>query len=76
LNGPIVARNKQGCLSDTEEPIVKVLFAKGWRNQHMKTLVPDKPLLSEYLCAVLWTSPFSKGAQGGVVGFTWNTNDD
>jgi len=28
----MVARNKQGALTDAEKPIVKALLAKGWRN--------------------------------------------
>jgi hypothetical protein len=35
----MVARNKQGALTDDEKPIVKALLAKGWRNQDIQALV-------------------------------------
>ena len=35
----MVARKKQGALTDTEKPIVKALLAKGWRNQDIQALV-------------------------------------
>lgn len=35
----MVARNKQGALTDAEKPIVKALLAKGWRNQDIQALV-------------------------------------
>lgn len=48
-------------MSDTEEPIVKVLFAKGWRNQHMKALVPGDArtaIIFDERNALLWTNGF------------------
>lgn len=35
----MVARNKNGALTDEEKPIVKALLAKGWRNQDIQALV-------------------------------------
>lgn len=35
----MVARNKQGALTDDEKPIVKALLAKGWRNQDIQALL-------------------------------------
>lgn len=35
----MVARNKQGALTNEEKPIVKALLAKGWRNQDIQALV-------------------------------------
>jgi len=35
----MVARNKEGALTDEEKPIVKALLAKGWRNQDIQALL-------------------------------------
>ena len=35
----MVARNKEGALTDEEKSIVKALLAKGWRNQDIQALV-------------------------------------
>lgn len=35
----MVARKKQGALTDEEKPIVKALLANGWRNQDIQALV-------------------------------------
>ena len=35
----MVARKKQGGLTEEEKPIVKALLAKGWRNQDIQALV-------------------------------------
>lgn len=39
MSRSIAARNKHGALTDAEKPIVKVLLAKGWRNQDIQALV-------------------------------------
>lgn len=35
----MVARKKQGALTDAEKPVVKALLAKSWRNQDIQALV-------------------------------------